>query len=142
MTEAPRQAQAGVAGALNELSDHSRALVRHEIAAAQREVLANLKGGLPAFALLGAGGLLGVLSVAASFRLSLRLLEKVLSPTAAAGTATAGFGLAAGATTVAGLRLMRDVPPLFPVETARDAARTVAQTAEQATQDTQATQAD
>lgn len=38
MTETQREAQEGVAGALRDLSDNSRALVRHEIAAAQQEM--------------------------------------------------------------------------------------------------------
>lgn len=38
MSETPQEAQAGVADALRDLSDNSRALVRHEIAAAQQEM--------------------------------------------------------------------------------------------------------
>src|SRR5205823_466554 len=97
MTETPREAQAGVADALRDLSDNSRALVRHEIAAAQREMWGKARQALPAAALLGAAACLGVLSAAASFRLSVQLLEKALPPAAASFTAAAGYGVAGGA---------------------------------------------
>lgn len=133
MTETPRDAQAGVASALQDLSDNSRNLVRAEITAAQREMLAKAKQGGPALGLLAAAGLFGIMSVAASFRLSLRLLEKVLPPAAAAFTAAAGYGLAAGAAGTVGWREFKKAQPLLPVETVRDAASTVAETAAEAT---------
>lgn len=129
MTETPQDAQAGVASAVQDLSGNTRALVQHEIAAAQRETLAKAKQAAPALGLLAAAGLCGVLSAAASFQLSLRLLEKVLPPPAAALTAAAGYGLAAGAAGTIGVRQLRRLPPLFPEQTARQAAKTVADTA-------------
>jgi hypothetical protein len=132
MTETPEQAQAGVADALHDLSDNSRALVRHEIAAAQREMLGKAKQALPALGLLGAAAFLGTLSAAASFRLSVRLLEKSLSPAAAAFAAAAGYGVAAGAAAVMGVQRLQAIRPLFPAETARATARTVADATGQA----------
>lgn len=132
MSETPQEAQAGVADALRDLSDNSRALVRHEIAAAQKETLAKAKQALPATGLLAAAGFFGVLSAAASFRLSIRLLEKALPPAAAAFTAAAGYGLAAGAAGAFGVQRLRTVQPLFPAETARETVKTVADTTAQA----------
>jgi hypothetical protein len=126
MTETSEQAQAGVADALHDLSDNSRALVRHEIAAAQREMLGKAKQALPALGLLAAAAFFGTLSAAASFRLSVRLLEKSLPPATAAFVATAGYGAAAGAAAAMGIQRLQAVQPLFPAETARDTARTVA----------------
>lgn len=132
MSETPQEAQAGVADALRDLSDNSRALVRHEIAAAQKETLAKARQALPAAGLLAAAAFFGVLSAAASFRLSLRLLEKSMPPAAAALTAAAGYGVAAGAAGAVGIQRLRAIQPLFPVETARETVKTVADTTGQA----------
>jgi hypothetical protein len=126
MSETPQEAQEGVAEALHDLSDNSRALVRHEIAAAQKEVLDQAKQALPAAGLLGAAALFGALSAAASFQLSIRLLEKSLPPAAAAFTAAVGYGIAAGAAGTLGIRRLQNLKPLFPAETARETAKTVA----------------
>jgi hypothetical protein len=126
MTETPDEAQAGVSNALHDLSENSRTLVRHEVDAAQREMWAKVKEGTPAFALLGAAGFLGLLSAAASYRLSLRLLEKLLPPVPAALVAAAGYGAGTGFAAVFGLRRLRDVPPLLPTETARQTRQVVA----------------
>jgi hypothetical protein len=99
------------------LSDNSRALVRHEITAAQREMRDKAKDALPAAGLVGAAAFFGVLSAAASFRLSIRLLEKGLPPATAAFVATAVYGAAADAAGVAGAKRLRELPPLLPAET-------------------------
>ena len=125
MTETPQQAQQGVADAVNNLSENSRALVRHEIAAVQTEMWAKAKQALPAAGLLGAAGFFGVLSAAAAYRLSIRLLEQAMPPAAAAFTATAAYGAAAGAAGAVGIRQLREMPPLFPADTARETAKTV-----------------
>jgi hypothetical protein len=130
MSETPEQAQAGIADALENLSENSRALVRHEIAAAQREMLGQAKQALPALGLLAAAALCGTLSAAASFRLSVQLLEKRLPPAAAAFVAAAGYGAAAGAAAAAGFQRLRALPPLFPAETVRKTAQTVAAAAQ------------
>lgn len=132
MSETPQEAQAGVAGALRDLSDNSRALVRHEIAAAQKEMLDKAKDALPAAGLLGAAAFFGAASAAAAFRLSLHLLEKALPPTAAALTAAVGYGAAAGAAGAIGYQRLRELPPLVPAETARETVKTVADTTAQA----------
>lgn len=129
MTETPQQAQQGVADAVNNLSENSRALVRHEIAAVQNEMWAKAKQALPAAGLLGAAGFFGVLSAAAAYRLSIRLLEQTMPPAAAAFTATAAYGAAAGAAGAIGFRQLREMPSLFPAETARETAETARDTA-------------
>lgn len=126
MSETQREAQQGVAGALHDLSDSSRTLIRHEIAAAQREMWDKAKQALPAAGLLAVAGACGLLSVAASYRLSIRLLEKALPPATAAFMASAGYGAVAGAAAVAGLGRLREVQPLFPAATAREAAQSMA----------------
>jgi hypothetical protein len=134
MTETPQQAQQGVADAVNNLSDSSRALVRHEIAAVQTEMLAKAKQALPAAGLLGAAGFFGVLSAAAAYRLSIRLPEQAMPPAAAVFTATAAYGAAAGAAGAVGFRQLREMPPLFPADTARETAKTVTSEAARAAQ--------
>lgn len=77
------------------------------------------KQALPAAGLLAAAVFFGVLSVAASFRLSIRLLEKSLQPVGAAFAVAAGYGMAAGVVGALGN------PPL-PAETARETVKTAA----------------
>jgi putative superfamily III holin-X len=122
MSETPQEAQEGVADAVQGLSDNTRALVRHEIVAAQKEMLGKVKQALPAAGLLGAAAFFGVLSAAASYRLSIRLLEKGLSPATAALTATAGYAVAAGAAGAMGIQQLRAAPPVLPTETVKAAA--------------------
>lgn len=135
MTETQREAQQGVDDALHDLSDNSRALIRHEIEAAQQEMRDKAKQALPAAGLLAVAGAFGLLSAASIYRLSLRLLEKNLPPATAACTAAAGYGVIAGAAGAAGVVWLRELWPLVPAETARetaDTARTVAGTAARA----------
>jgi hypothetical protein len=128
MSESTEQAQEGVADAVQGLSDNTRALVRHEIVAAQKETLGKVKQALPAVGLLGAAAFFGVLSAAASYRLSIRLLEKGLSPATAALTATAGYAVAAGAAGAVGIQQLRATPRVLPTETVK-ATATKAKTA-------------
>jgi hypothetical protein len=129
MSETPQEARDGVADAVRGLSDNTGALVRHEIAAAQREMLASAKQALPAIGLLAAASFFGVLSAAAGYRLSVRLLEKALPPATAASMAAVGYGMLAGAAGTIGVRQLRTRRPLVPAETVRDTVKTVADTA-------------
>lgn len=138
MTESPQTPETGIADAVRDLSENSQVLVRREIGAAQREMWAKAKESAPVFGLLAASGALGLLAVAAAYRLSLRLLEKALPPVPAALAAAAGYGAAAGYTAVLGARRLRDLPPFFPTETARQAGEAIADTAAQATGDSPA----
>jgi hypothetical protein len=141
MSETQQESQEGVADAVRGLSDNTSALVRHEIAAAQREMLGKVKEALPALGLLGAGAFFGVLSAAATYRLSVRLLEKVLPPATAASVAAAGYGVAAGAAGAIGIRQLRANQPLFPVETVRQTVKTAADTAKSVSDTTSKTAA-
>jgi Putative Actinobacterial Holin-X, holin superfamily III len=132
MSETPQEAQQGVADAARGLSDNTRDLIRHEIAAAQRETLDKVRDALPAIGLLGAAGLFGVLSAAASYRLSVRLLEKSLPPATAALVAAAGYGVAAGAAGTIAVQRLRPSTPLVPEETVRRTVATVTGTAKAA----------
>jgi len=126
MSETPRE---GAADAARGLSDNTRVLVRHEIAAAQRELLDKARHALPTIGLLGAAGFFGVLSASAAYRLSVRLLEKSLPPATAAFLAAAGYGVAAGAAGAAGLQRLRSSRPLVPAQTVRETVATVTNTA-------------
>jgi hypothetical protein len=121
MSETSQEAQEGVADAVRGLSDNTRTLVRREIAAAELEMLGKAKQAMPSVALLGAAGLFGVLSLAASYRLSVRLLEKSMPPATAALVAATGYGAAAGASGAVGIQRLRADKPLVPVETVRAA---------------------
>jgi hypothetical protein len=132
MSETPEQAQEGVAGAVRGLSDNTRALVRHEIVAVQKEALGKVRQAWPAAGLLGAAAFFGVLTAAASFRLSIRLLEKSLSPATAALTATAGYAVAAGAAGAMGIQQLRAAPSVLPAETVKAAAAKAKTTATKA----------
>ena len=125
-TPTHQDAQAGVADALRDLSDSSRILVQQEVASAQREMWDKARQAAPAIALLAGAACFAGAAAAASFRLSLRLLEKSLSPTAAAFTATAVYGAAASAAGAVGAWRLRQAGPLFPAETARQAAADIA----------------
>jgi hypothetical protein len=132
MSETSEQAQEGVAGAVRGLSDNTRALVRHEIVAVQKEALGKVRQAWPAAGLLGAAAFFGVLTAAASFRLSIRLLEKSLSPATAALTATAGYAVAAGAAGAMGIQQLRAAPSVLPGETVKAAAAKAKTTATKA----------
>jgi hypothetical protein len=126
MSETPRE---GAADAARGLSDNTRVLVRHEIAAVQRELLDKARHALPTIGLFGAAGFFGVLSASAAYRLSVRLLEKSLPPAAAAFVAAAGYGAAAGAAGAVGIQRLRSSRPLVPAQTVRETVATVTNTA-------------
>ena len=125
MTENPQAAQEGIADALQDLSRNSRTLVREEISAAQQEMMGKAKEAAPAFALAAAAATLGLLATAASYRATVRLLEKFLPPVPAALTAAAGYGAGAAYTGVLAVRRIRQLPPLLPTDTARQTRETI-----------------
>lgn len=129
MTEQQQSPQAGIAGALTDLSEQTRVLVRGEITAAQRETWSKLKATAPALGLLGGAGVLGLAASASAYRLSLRLLERWLPPAGAAFVATAVYGGAAAAAGAAGLQQLRTLPAPFPTETMAETGALVEETA-------------
>jgi predicted benzoate:H+ symporter BenE len=132
MTDTPDSPQAGFTEAVQGLSDQTRQLVRHEIAAALRETAGKAKQSVPAAALLASSAVLGVFTIAASYRLSLRVLERWLSPAAAALVATAGYGTGAACAAILGAQQLRHNPLPFPGETARETGETLAAAADRA----------
>lgn len=125
VSETPETPQDGIADALHDLSDQTGALVRREISAGQREMWDKARQSGPALALLAGGGVLALFAAASWYRLSLRLLERRLSPAGAALAAAAGYGCAAAAAAVAGYNRMRQAPVPFPTQTARETAEAV-----------------
>jgi hypothetical protein len=128
VTETP---EAGIVGALNDLSDQTRALVKTEIDSALRETWQKAKQSGPSAMLLAASGMLALCAAASSYRLTLRLLEKWLSPAAAALTATVGYGAAAACAGVLGIRKLQGAPMPLPTQTVREASGAVADAASQ-----------
>lgn len=91
MTETSQAPQQGIAEALHDLSDHTAALARREARAALRETWQKARQAGPAGALLAAAAIMALFATASAYRLSLRLLEKRLSPAAAALAAAGGL---------------------------------------------------
>lgn len=131
MTDVSPTPQEGVAHALTDLSEQTLVLVRQELDAAQQEMLAKARRWLPAAGLLGvaAGG--GVFATASSYRLVMRILEKVLPPALAAFVATVGFGGLAAVALGKGREKIRQLPPPVPSATARRAGEAAATAAEE-----------
>ncbi len=123
--------QAGIADAFVHLSEETRTLVRQEMERARTEVWERAKSLLPAAGLLAVGGGLGLAAAASSYRLVLRVLERVSTPGIAALLATAGFGAGAVVALRAGREQLRGVPVPLPVSSAATAAGDVARTVEQ-----------
>ena len=126
-TEPSRAPDEGIADALHDLSDHTAALARREVNSALREMWDKARQGGPAAALLAASGVLALFATVSAYRLSLRLLEKRLSPAGAACVATGGYGAAAAAAGVLGYTRLRKAPLPLPAETARETAGAVAE---------------
>jgi hypothetical protein len=131
-SQTPATPQAGVAGALQDLTDQTRVLVRQEVDSALREMRDKAIQGGPAGALLMTSGLCGLCAAASAYRFSLRLLEKRLPPATAALTATIGYGAAAAGAGVLAVRWLREAPLPLPTETVRETGQSVAGAAEQA----------
>ncbi|HEY2269875.1 MAG TPA: phage holin family protein [Streptosporangiaceae bacterium] len=127
MSETSQAPQDGMAEALHDLSDHTAALARREVGSAVREMWDKARQQGPAAGLLAASGVLALFATVSAYRLSLRLLEKRLSPAAAALAATTGYGAAAAAVGLLGYARLRKAPVPLPTETAREAAGAVAE---------------
>jgi hypothetical protein len=126
VTEASQAPQEGIAEALHDLSDHTAALARREVRSAAREMWSRARQGGPAAALLAASGVLVLAAAASAYRLSLRLLERRLSPAGAAFAAVAVYGTAAGVAGALGYARLREMPLPLPVSTAGEAASAAA----------------
>jgi hypothetical protein len=128
MSQSP---EAGIAGAVNQLTEETHVLIRREIQAAQRETWEKAKESMPGVALVVGAGVLAIFAAASSYRVALRALEKVASPVAAATAATGVFGAGAAGLAFAGIVRLRRASVPVPTETAKDTRRAIADTAEQ-----------
>jgi hypothetical protein len=135
MTETSETPEAGIAQAVTNLSDQTRALVKDEIDSALREIWEKAKRSGPPVTLLAVSGVLTLSAAASSYRLILRLLEKRLSPAEAAFAAAVGYGMAAVCTGVLGIRQLRDAPAPLPTQTVREASGAMTDAAEKAGRD-------
>lgn len=132
MTDAQQSPQSAIADSLGQLSDQTGVLVREEIHKAQQEMWEKATLAAPALGMLGAAAICGILTVASSYRLTLRVLERWMGPAAASVVAVGGYGSAAGWLAVTGAGVLKKAGPPVPTETAKDAARVVAGVAEDA----------
>lgn len=121
--------QDGVAEALSGLGNETRHLVRAEVEAVRQEMWQKAKQGGPTLALGVAAAVLGVGAGASSYRLSLRVLERIAPPGVAALLATAGYGAGAAWAASAAARRVRQLPAPLPTETARRTAEAAAEEA-------------
>jgi hypothetical protein len=94
-------------------------LSQYVIDSAHKEMVTKAKKGAPALRMGAVAGAFGVLAAAASYRLSVLLLEKVMPSEAAALTATVAYGGGAGCAAVVAVRRWREAPAPLPTETAR-----------------------
>jgi hypothetical protein len=129
MTSDDPSATEGLAAALGDVTDRTRDLVRVEIDAIRREMREKALASLPAMSMLGLAAGAAIMATASSYRLSLRLLERMLPPAPAATVAVAGYGGLATVAAIAGARRMRQAPIPFPAETASATRDGVADTA-------------
>jgi uncharacterized protein (DUF1684 family) len=127
VNETPQAPQEGIAEALHDLSDHTAALARREVSSAVREIWDKARQQGPSAGLLAASGVLALFATASAYRLSLRLLEKRLSPAAAALAAATGYGAVAAAAGILGYTRLRKAPLPLPTETARETASAIAE---------------
>lgn len=137
MTETNRNVQsetpeAGVAGSLHDLSEQTRRLVRQEIDAAQQEMWDKAKASAPALGAAALAGALGLFAAASGYRFTLRVLEAAMPRPMAALLATVGYGVGAAGAASYAVGRFRELPPLLPSETARQAGAAVAETAREA----------
>lgn len=117
MSQQSQQPTERIAEALGDVSEQTRLLVHQEVASARQEVIDRLKAAAPGIGLAGLAMGLGVVSAASSYRLGLRILERLMPPTAAALTATVvPVGLAAAAA-VAAKRTLEQAPSPLPNDT-------------------------
>lgn len=102
---------------LQNLAGQTRTFVQRQFEAAEREVVSKLKESEPALGAVAGAAVLGIFALASSYRLSTRVIEKVLPPLPAAMLATAGFGAGAGWCAQVALRALRQAPAPVPSET-------------------------
>jgi hypothetical protein len=101
-------------------------LVEAVMDSAHHEMAAKTKESVPALKMGAVAGTLAVLATAASYRLSVLLLEKVMRPEAAALVAMIAYGGGSGCAAVAAMRRSQNASAPLPTETARRLAHAIA----------------
>ena len=105
-----RGPEEGLAEAIGDLTDQTRALVQSEVAAARSEMWEKARASAPALALVGVSAALGLGAAASGYRWTMRLLEKMVPPAAAAAFGTAFYGAGALLTALVATERLRDIP--------------------------------
>jgi len=100
------------------LTDAAGRLVRQELREGQQELKGKALQSVPGVVMLVGAGVLGAAATGTATVLVLRVLERVVSPTAAAALATAALGGGAAVLGATGLKEIRKVDPM-PEQTLR-----------------------
>lgn len=118
--------------AVEALTGEIRSFAVRQLETATHETVDRLKEDAPAGALLAGAGVLGIFAVASGYRLSMRILGKLIGPGSAAFVGATAYG--AGAAWLAGraLAVLRDAPSPIPVDTVRQSAAAIVDAAEAA----------
>ncbi|HEY3942461.1 MAG TPA: phage holin family protein [Acidimicrobiales bacterium] len=99
------------ADALHDFETQARNLVRKEVDVARRELLERIKPSAPGVGLIAAAAVCSVFCGAASYRLTLRILERWLNPGTAAFLAAVGYGSAGARMALIGIRALQEAHP-------------------------------
>lgn len=118
-----------MAEAIGGLTEQTRALVQREVAAARSEMWDKARASGPALALLGVSAALGLGAAASGYRWTMRFLEKMMPPAAAAAAGVVLYGLGAGVAAVAAADRLRDLPAPLPTHTVQATGEAVAEAA-------------
>lgn len=102
---------------IQRLGDDVRALIQQEVRQGQAEMADKARQAAKGSALLAGAGLFGAAALGTSTVLLVRLLDRVMPPTAAAATATGLLGGAAAALAATGVAALEPVRPLLPQQT-------------------------
>ena len=129
MSNADSNPEVGIAGAVNDLTEQTAALVRQEIDSAKSEMVEKVTQWVPAIGLIAVAAGSGVFATASLYRLTTRFAEKVLPPSLAAMVSTAGFGSLAFVSARRATREIRQAPRPVPSETVHTATDRLADTA-------------
>lgn len=126
VTETTGSPEEGIANAIHALSDQTATLVRQELEAAKAELLGKATTWTPALGLVALAGGSGLFAVASSYRLVVRVIDKILPSGVATVVTPALFGsLSLYAGRQATRQISRGEPPPVPTETAKATADAV-----------------